>query len=269
MNHKMDTGRRRRVPSQEDALRHQKEFYENAFKLSDKCPFGEGVAQELHWEKRVAFAREFIKGGDRVLDIGCGDGTVTRKIGDLADRVVGIDLSEECIRRAVGQNSHPRIEYVCSSLEAYVPADDFDAILMYEVIEHVYDPQAVLVKANRWLRNGGRIVLSTPNFSSLVRRIKRLFNPLVQSLGYKGADELAAEHICEYTFSELINLLRGAGFEIIRTDGIVLLFPFIEVLKKMTGNKFIHRLNFQSGRLFPPLALEVYLAAKKVRGVDS
>lgn len=261
---KTEINKRKKFLTKAETQKHQRDFYNRAFQFSKTCPFGDGFVQELHWKKRINISHKYIRNGDYVLDLGCGDGTVTHTLLSKAAKAVGIDISEECIERAKSKGNHPRIEYIHMALEDYAPLQKFDAILMFEVIEHLYDPQFVLQKAHAMLKKGGIVILSTPNFSNLVRRIKKVINPLVLKLGFKGANELAPEHVCEYTYSEVCRFLQECGFKLIKKDGAILVFPFIEILKKLTSNKFIHRLNFYSGSLCPSLAIEMYIVAKKV-----
>jgi len=114
-------------------------------------------------ERNAAFFLPHIKPGIRLLDIGCGPGSITL---GLAARVapgeaVGVDASEEAIasarRRAEEQASaNARFE----TADAYaLPFDDgtFDAAFMHAVLQHLRDPLAALREAHRVLKPGGVI----------------------------------------------------------------------------------------------------------------
>lgn len=263
MNKREFSHNRRGIKGLKEAQEFQRDYYNRGFQIGDRCPFGEGPLQELHWEKRIRLAKKYIQSHQRILDIGCGDGTVTRALAQRAVQIVGIDISEECIKRAKRINAHPSIDYFNGPLEEFRPREKFDVVLMFEFIEHIYDPITAFELVRLLLKDEGILILSTPNFSSLVRRIKKWINPLVLKLGYKGWDEIAEEHICEYTFSEVLSMLESQNFKIIKKDGVILAFPFVEVSKKITRSKFIHCLNFYSGSLIPSLAIEMYIVAKR------
>jgi len=101
----------------------------------------------------------------RLLEIGCGSGSFLAGMRDLGWEVEGIDLDPVAIdgaRRQYGLE----VRHGLFEDEEY-PLERFDAVVMSHVIEHVYDPLALLAKCSRILRPGGRIVLLTPNIESL------------------------------------------------------------------------------------------------------
>lgn len=254
---------RSRARSKEEAQEFQRDFYNAAFQAGEACPFGEGILQELHWEKRIKMAERFLSPGPRILDLGCGDGTVLRALAPRVERAVGIDISLECIKEAEGRNTSPRVSFLHTSLEEFVSADRFDLVLMYEILEHLYDPSRALEKVRSLLKPDGLLMISTPNFGNLARRLKKIFLPLVDKMGFPAWDEIAREHICEYSLGEVLALLRKNFFEVVKKDGVILLFPFTEISKRLIRNRLFHRLNFYSGSLVPSLAVEIYLIARR------
>lgn len=105
-----------------------------------------------------------------VLDIGCGDGLLLSYLGKKHIVATGIDISPEAVVRcrAAGLTA---LEH---SLDTKLPFADesFDTVVLLDVLEHLYDPLAVLVEARRVARN--RIIVSVPNFSSLPARLQTL-----------------------------------------------------------------------------------------------
>jgi len=254
---------KKRIEDKSEAQKFQKEFYNKGFKYDKKCPFGEGILQELHWEKRVRIAKKFVLPNNRVLDFGCGDGTVTKALADSVSEVIGIDISEECIKRANKINSHPKVDYLNVPIEDFDAKERFDVVMMFEVIEHIFDPQTVIKQIYSILKKNGVLIISTPNFSNITRRMKKVVNPIVKKSGYQGWNEIASEHICEYSFKDMISIIKKCNFEIIKKDGVILAFPFTQISKKLIRNKLFHRANFYSGSLIPSLAIEMYFVARK------
>lgn len=100
------------------------------------------------------------------------------------------------------------------------PYDDgsFDVAVCMEVLEHLaHDPMAMLFESSRVLRQGGLLVLTTPNlvsWRSLARAV-RAISPFEFSVFYKGSEGLPiAQHAREYTPNELRVLLESAGFRV-------------------------------------------------------
>lgn len=119
---------------------------------------------------RYQWACQFIRPNDRVLDAACGlgyGGHVVRSL-TRASSVTGIDGSEYAVDYAnlCYASGQDRGRYVCGylpqALTAY-PDGSFDAVISFETLEHVEDPQALLKEFYRVLTPGGRVIVSVPN----------------------------------------------------------------------------------------------------------
>lgn len=97
----------------------------------------------------------------------------------------------------------------------------FEGVLICEVIEHlIRDPMWLLFEANRVLRPGGWLLITTPNcasYRSLERALLKLENPQVFSR-YNSADPAEPPHVREYSVPELHRALEAAGFAVIGTE---------------------------------------------------
>jgi SAM-dependent methyltransferase len=141
----------------------------------------------------------------RVLDVGCGAGATgpaLRAAG--ADRLVGIELDAEAAELARGTYDEVHV----GSAEAIVPrlAGDFDTVLCYDVLEHLFDPAGLL----RTLR-GKRLHVSVPNARhwTLVRDLV-----LRGTFGYAEAGHRDKTHLRWFTRRDLVGLLEGAGWRV-------------------------------------------------------
>ena len=105
--------------------------------------------------------------GLRVLDFGCGTGYGDERIADRCLHVTGVDVSHEAIAYAVDRHRHERTAYrrIDPVDDAPLPFGDasFDAVLSFQVIEHVSNPAAYLSEAARVTRPGGLLILATPD----------------------------------------------------------------------------------------------------------
>jgi SAM-dependent methyltransferase len=93
--------------------------------------------------------------GERILDLGCGDGVLTEKLVALGARVIGIDSSPEMIAAACGR----RIDARVMDARSLTFENEFDAVFSNAVLHWVKDdPEAPIAGAFRALVPGGRFV---------------------------------------------------------------------------------------------------------------
>ncbi len=92
--------------------------------------------------------------GERILDLGCGDGALTARIAAAGATVLGVDASADMIAAARARGLDARL---CSG-EALEVGQDFDAVFSNAALHWMTDPDAVLAGVARALRPGGRFV---------------------------------------------------------------------------------------------------------------
>ena len=92
--------------------------------------------------------------GERILDLGCGEGTLTEKIAATGAAVVGIDASEEMIAGACARGLDARL----MDAEQLRFEHEFDGVFSNAVLHWVRDHDAMLEGVHRALKPGGRFV---------------------------------------------------------------------------------------------------------------
>lgn len=151
-------------------------------------------------------ARALLRGlpRARVLDIGCG---TARKAAELViphcAQYVGLD-QESAVAYCRGTIRAPNAEFRVADLEHLAPVDApaFDLVLCADVIEHLDDPTPMLAAARHAIRDGGRLLLSTPERDVLHgRAARRPENP---------------DHVREWNRQELRHYLVSRGFRVVR-----------------------------------------------------
>jgi len=103
------------------------------------------------------------KPGLRVMDIGCGNGDVTRVLGSLGFRVLGVDIDPASVAEAERRNPFPHVRYELMNAEALPRAGQYDVLVCSEVLEHLDMPDNLLEMAYRLLKPGGLLIVTVPN----------------------------------------------------------------------------------------------------------
>ena len=98
-----------------------------------------------------------------VLDAGCGTGYGAALLAATGRAVTGIDASSEAIRLARSEHDAAARFLVADAISLPFADFSFDAVVCFEVIEHVEDPRRLLSELARVLVGGGLLCLSTPN----------------------------------------------------------------------------------------------------------
>jgi 2-polyprenyl-3-methyl-5-hydroxy-6-metoxy-1,4-benzoquinol methylase len=157
---------------------------------------------------RRRFLLDRVRSGERVLDVGCGEGRFAVELAHAGADVVGIDVAEEPLRRARAR--HPELDLRLVDGEGPWELEDasFDVVWAGEVIEHVADTAAWLSQVRRVLRSGGSLLVSTPAHDRLtlmrVALSRRAFATRFDPLG---------EHLRFYSRDTLFRLLGEFGLE--------------------------------------------------------
>ena len=95
--------------------------------------------------------------GDSLLDMPCGDGTLTALLAPAFKTVVGLDASSQHL--ALAKKNLPIAEFYEGLIEEFETNQKFDTITMLNILEHVVDPIGVLQKAASLLSDNGILLM--------------------------------------------------------------------------------------------------------------
>lgn len=112
---------------------------------------------------RYAFARRYAH-DKRVLDAGCGTGYGSAELAQSATEVTGVDIAADAIEYASTNYPIAGLRFIEASCAAVpFPAESFDLVVAFEVIEHLADYRAFLNECGRVLKPDGLLIVSSPN----------------------------------------------------------------------------------------------------------
>jgi methionine biosynthesis protein MetW len=180
--------------------------------------------------------RELVKkliGNNRfkVLDIGCGDGSLLEPFCD-SQECYGVDVSEVQLKKA--QKKGIRTYRTDLEGERLLFADDFfDLVVCSETIEHLLDADNLLQEVHRTLRFGGIFILTFPNINQPISWLMQV----VFDLPPRFSARYKSPHVRDYTLRIMKNVLVNFGFEISKVTGTYI-YPFESKISRWLATSF-------------------------------
>jgi 2-polyprenyl-3-methyl-5-hydroxy-6-metoxy-1,4-benzoquinol methylase len=183
------------------------------------------------FRKRLRFVLRNGPHSGRSLDVGSAAGFCMAAARELGFEAHGLEISE-----TIASHARERFEFDTIHIgplqNAPYPEGHFDLITMWDVVEHVVDPVALLVKGRELLRPGGLLVIETQDIDS---RFARLLGPRWHHYKHE-------EHIYHFNPATVRTLLVRAGFDVVK-------------LTHRYGGKYVsmHFIAERASRLHPAL----------------
>ena len=159
-----------------------------------KGKYDDVVAQRRENERRIGLLeRAEVPAGGRVLDVGCATGDFIEVATDRYD-LWGLDVSAHAT--AIAREKTPQVAHqIFTGMieDQEFPPSFFDAIVMWDVVEHIWDPRRVLHRLVEHLKPGGALILSTPDIGAATARVmgrRWAFMTPPEHLGFFSAPSL-------------------------------------------------------------------------------
>ncbi|MGC4403582.1 methyltransferase domain-containing protein [Methyloversatilis sp. MC4-4] len=163
--------------------------------------------------------------GERILDIGCGDGYLLYQFRQSFRELLGLEYSPVRLESARQKLREFAFRPICGSAEKMdeLQNDSIDCIVTADVIEHIPDVYEASSEMYRVLKPGGVLVINTPNIAFAVKRLRLLagrFPSTSQPNEGLGSDVLFdGGHLHYFTFRSLSLLLKRNGFVVEKKIG--------------------------------------------------
>lgn len=180
------------------------------------CPDGRGgytdeLADGLRRLERLR------PGRGRLLDVGCGIGAFVGLARARGWDARGVDISPFAVRWARDRLGDVVDEGTLESVG--YPAESFDVVTLWDSIEHVADPLALLREVQRILAPGGSLLLNTPNEAGLLRLIALIcYRATGGRFRYPAQKLYHVYHLYSFTPATLSHVLVRAGFEVMTLE---------------------------------------------------
>lgn len=158
---------------------------------------------------RHAFAYEealkYLENRFHILEIGFGEGYGTHLLAQHLDSITALDVNKEAVEYANDKYGDKNCSFVQYDGDALPFSDDkFDAVVSFQVIEHIEDDHDFIRELHRVLKNGCSAILTTPNRETRLKPGEEPWNQF---------------HIREYSSGQLNDLLSGY-FKSVEVNGV-------------------------------------------------
>jgi CMP-N-acetylneuraminic acid synthetase/2-polyprenyl-3-methyl-5-hydroxy-6-metoxy-1,4-benzoquinol methylase len=165
--------------------------------------------QRFGHERVEIMARHLSVGQPRMLDVGCSTGFVVEAARDRGWDAIGVDLNPSAVEYGKGRGLDLRN---VALEDAGFDTASFDAVCLFDVLEHLIDPARTLRACVRLLRRGGVVFLYVPNYDSASRLL----------MGKDAHFIWPTHHLNYYTPVTIRDLLRREGLqtEYLATEGL-------------------------------------------------
>lgn len=148
----------------------------------------------------------------KILDVGCGMGGISAYLKTLRDEltVIACDSNLQYLRECKRKFGRSKVDWVLSDAQKLrFGKDEFDAVLMVDVLEHLKKPDKAISEVARVLKNGGAFYLVVPLEASLITIdgwVKKIFG--------KNLKKIPIGHLQQFREKEIREMLARHGFKV-------------------------------------------------------
>ncbi|MBN1804916.1 MAG: class I SAM-dependent methyltransferase [Sedimentisphaerales bacterium] len=144
----------------DEELKKQQEFYDKGW----HSELDAGKEQRGNLKTNLDFLTEtsLLKPNDRILEIGCGIGSIVSELSKNGYDITGTDISSRAIDYGLKKYGHIKLQ-VCPAEELQFEENSFDVVLSFDLFEHIAQVDRHISEVRRVLKENGLYLLQTPN----------------------------------------------------------------------------------------------------------
>jgi 2-polyprenyl-3-methyl-5-hydroxy-6-metoxy-1,4-benzoquinol methylase len=167
-----------------------------------------------HGDPRPDIAQLLDPFGKSILDVGCGEGALAASLKDAgAAHVAGIEL-DAGVADVARERLDTFVRGDVGAVDLPFESEQFDYVILADVLEHLSDPDRVLERMLPLLRPGGRVVVSVPNMRFFTVLLRLVFD----RWSYTDAGIRDRTHLRIFTRRTPERMLRGHGLIVERLE---------------------------------------------------
>ena len=207
------------------------------------------TTREELWEEMSFLFDDYVIPGDKILDLGCGNGRFFKLLKDKDVNYIGVDFSEKLIE--IAKKKYPKVKFqVADALDLPFPNNYFDKIYSIATLHHIPSKQfrlQLLKETRRILKPNGLLILTVWDLWQRCRTRSLIFKfNLLKIFGKSKLDlrdilmdwqGMPSCYFHCFTKKELVKAVGDAGFKLIR-EGEILVGAERRVLPKLPNSNF-------------------------------
>ncbi len=144
------------------------EYYRGDYRAKHSPVIGRGVTPAEHYDlvapfqrERAAALAEFMTPTTRLLEIGASSGSFLGAVKPMVQEAIGLELNAADVEHAREKTGCVIVDRPLS--EAGLEPHSFDVVCLFEVLEHIPEPEAMLNEIRTLLKPGGMVLVEVPN----------------------------------------------------------------------------------------------------------
>lgn len=180
---------------------------------------------------------KYVKKNSKILDLGSGVGTLDFYLANKGGTVIGVDQSKIAVnmarKNAKALGVERNTKYFLKNILKFESKEKFDAVMLFEVIEHLPDDTKAIVNAKKLLKKNGLLFISTRSANAPLTRI-----------GLTKKHDKRVGHLRRYTLESLSKVISSTGYRSVyksKAEGfskeLLFSYPFGAFLIRV-ANKF-------------------------------
>ena len=191
-----------------DVLGEREPYYKKLWTASAlEAPEGKDIRDRFAW------AKSFCKNFDKTLDVGSGPGLFLKLVKADGGEAVGVELNARAAERSSREIG---VRVVSGSIDNVLDRN-FDAITLWDLLEHVRDPKELIVDCALRLKTGGRLFIETPDEAALLDRAVLTLAKL--RINGPASTFYGLHHLVLFRLQTVRRLLEDNGFKIVEIRG--------------------------------------------------